>query len=249
GAVSTKEPYAKRTSHGMILGEGGIKMSKSRGNVINPNDVIAEFGADTMRTYIMFIGDFEKAAAWSENGVKGCKRFLDRVWNLALEQEHVGDDYSEANVAAIHKAIKKVSDDINAMKFNTAIATLMALVNDFYANGATRGDMKALLTMLSPFAPHMCEELWEMMSFGGEVCSQSWPEYDESKTISATVEMAVQIQGKLRGTIVVALDSDQDTVLEAAKANERVAKSLEGMQIVKVILVKNKLVNLIVKPL
>ena len=249
GAVSTKEPYAKRTSHGMILGEGGIKMSKSRGNVINPNDVIAEFGADTMRTYIMFIGDFEKAAAWSENGVKGCKRFLDRVWNLALEQEHVGDDYSEANVAAIHKAIKKVSDDINAMKFNTAIATLMALVNDFYANGATRGDMKALLTMLSPFAPHMCEELWEMMSFGGEVCRQAWPEYDESKTISSTVEMAVQIQGKLRGTVVVALDSDQDTVLEAAKANERVAKSLEGMQIVKVILVKNKLVNLIVKPL
>ena len=249
GVVPTKEPYAKRTSHGMILGEGGEKMSKSRGNVVNPNDVIDEFGADTMRTYIMFIGDFEKAAAWSENGVKGCKRFLDRVWNLALEQEHVGDDYSEANVAAIHKAIKKVSDDINAMKFNTAIATLMALVNDFYANGATRGDMKALLTMLSPFAPHMCEELWEMMSFGGEVCSQSWPEYDESKTISATVEMAVQIQGKLRGTIVVALDSDQDTVLEAAKANERVAKSLEGMQIVKVILVNNKLVNLIVKPL
>jgi len=248
GVVSTKEPYAKRTSHGMILGEGGIKMSKSRGNVINPNDVIAEFGADTMRTYIMFIGDFEKAASWSVNGVKGCKRFLDRVWNLALDQEHVGDDYSEANVAAVHKAIKKVSDDIEAMKFNTAIAALMALVNDFYANGASRGDMKALLTMLSPFAPHMCEELWEIMGFGGEVCLEPWPEYDESKTIAATAEMAVQVLGKLRGTVVVPMDSDQDTVLEAAKANERVAKNLEGMQIVKVIFVKNKLINLIVKP-
>jgi len=247
GVVSTKEPYAKRTSHGMILGEGGIKMSKSRGNVINPNDVIDEFGADTMRTYIMFIGDFEKAAAWSVNAVKGCKRFLDRVWNLS-EMEHVGDDYSAANEAAIHKAIKKVNEDIEAMKFNTAIATLMALVNDFYANGASRGDMKALLLMLSPFAPHICEEMWEQMGFDGQVCVQSWPEYDESKTIAASVEMAVQVSGKLRGTIQVALDSDQETVVAAAKENEKVARFLENMEIVKVIHVPNKLVNLIAKP-
>jgi len=251
GAVSTKEPYAKRTSHGMILGEGGIKMSKSRGNVINPNDVIDEFGADTMRTYIMFIGDFEKAAAWSANAVKGCKRFLDRVWNLC-EMEHIGEDYSAANEAAVHKAIKKVSDDIEAMKFNTGIAALMALVNDFYANGASRGDMKALLLMLSPFAPHMCEEQWEIMGFAAEtgkaISHMAWPEYDESKTVAATVEMAVQIQGKLRGTIVVAMDSDEAAVVEAAKAVEKVAKAMEGMQIVKVIHVKNKLVNLILKP-
>ncbi len=247
GVVSTKEPYAKRTSHGMILGEGGIKMSKSRGNVINPNDVIDEFGADTMRTYIMFIGDFEKAAAWSVNAVKGCKRFLDRVWNLS-EMEHVGDAYSAANEAAVHKAIKKVNEDIEAMKFNTAIATLMALVNDYYANGASRGDMKALLLMLSPFAPHICEEMWEQMGFEGQVCVQSWPEYDESKTIASTVEMAVQVSGKLRGTIQVALDSDQETVVAAAKENEKVARFLENMEIVKVIHVPNKLVNLIAKP-
>ena len=251
GVVPTKEPYKKRTSHGMILGEGGEKMSKSRGNVINPNDIIDQYGADTMRTYIMFIGDFEKAAAWSANGVKGCKRFLDRVWNLG-DAEHTGEGYSQANEAAIHKAIKKVSDDIEAMKFNTAIAALMSLVNDFYANGASRGDMQALILMLSPFAPHMCEELWEMMGFAAETgkmaCQMPWPAYDESKTISATVEMAVQIQGKLRGTIVVPVDSDEDAVVEAAKAVDKVGKALQGMEIVKIIHVKNKLVNLILKP-
>ena len=251
GLVPTPEPYAKRTSHGMILGEGGEKMSKSRGNVINPNDIIEQYGADTMRTYIMFIGDFEKAAAWSANAVKGCKRFLDRVWNLS-EMEHTGEEYSAANESAVHKAIKKVNEDIEAMKFNTAIATLMALVNDFYANGASRGDMKALVLMLSPFAPHICEEMWEQMGFAAETgtmaCQQPWPAYDESKTIAATVEMAVQVQGKLRGTIQVALDSDQETVVAAAKENEKVAKFLEGMEIVKVIHVPNKLVNLIAKP-
>ena len=251
GVVPTKEPYAKRTSHGMILGEGGEKMSKSRGNVINPNDIIDQFGADTMRTYIMFIGDFEKAAAWSANAVKGCKRFLDRVWNLC-EMEHAEGGYSAANEAAIHKTIKKVSEDIEAMKFNTAIAALMALVNDFYANGASRGDMKALLLMLSPFAPHLCEEQWEIMGFAAEegkvICSMDWPVYDESKTVASTVEMAVQIQGKLRGTINVPTDSDEAAVVEAAKQVEKVAKALEGMEIVKVIHVKNKLVNLILKP-
>ena len=252
GVVPTKEPYQKRTSHGMILGEGGEKMSKSRGNVVNPNDVVAQYGADTMRTYIMFIGDFEKAAAWSDNAVKGCKRFLDRVWNLATEQEHTGDEYSQVNEVAVHRAIKKVSEDIEAMKFNTAIAALMALVNDFYANGASRGDMKALLLMLSPFAPHICEEMWENMGFAAETgkmaCQSQWPVYDESKTVASEVEMAVQIQGKLRGSVKVPMDSDEATVVAAAKALDKVARQLEGMEIVKVILVKNKLVNLIVKP-
>ena len=250
GVVPTKEPYQKRTSHGMILGEGGEKMSKSRGNVINPNDIIAEYGADTMRTYIMFIGDFEKAAAWSANAVKGCKRFLDRVWNLC-EMEHAAGGYSKANESAIHKAIKKVSEDIEAMKFNTAIAALMSLVNDFYANGASRGDMQALLLMLSPFAPHLVEEQWEQMGFAAETgkmaCQNPWPEYDESKTIDATVEMAVQVLGKLKCTVIVPVDSDQDTVVAEALKNEKVARIAEGKQIVKVILVKNKLVNLIVK--
>jgi len=248
GVVSTPEPYAKRTSHGMILGEGGIKMSKSRGNVVNPNDVIDEFGADTMRTYIMFIGDFEKAAAWSANAVKGCKRFLDRVWNLATEQEHTGEEYSKANEAAVHKAIKKVSDDIEAMKFNTAIATLMALVNDFYANGASRGDMKALLLMLSPFAPHMCEELWEMAGYGGEVCLQAWPEYDESKTVAATVQMAVQVSGKVKANIVVPADASDEEIVAAALADVKIAKLAEGMTLVKTIVVRGKLVSLILKP-
>ena len=248
GVVSTPEPYAKRTSHGMILGEGGIKMSKSRGNVVNPNDVIDEFGADTMRTYIMFIGDFEKAAAWSANAVKGCKRFLDRVWNLATEQEHTGDEYSKANEAAVHKTIKKVSDDIEAMKFNTAIAALMALVNDFYANGASRGDMKALLLMLSPFAPHMCEELWEMAGFGGEVCLQAWPEYDESKTVTATVQMAVQVSGKVKANIIVPAESTDEEIVAAALADGKIAKLAEGMTLVKSIVVKGKLVSLIFKP-
>jgi len=248
GVVSTKEPYAKRTSHGMILGEGGIKMSKSRGNVINPNDIIELYGADTMRTYIMFIGDFEKAAAWSANAVKGCKRFLDRVWNLATEQEHTGEEYSKANESAVHKAIKKVSEDIEAMKFNTAIAALMALVNDFYANGASRGDMKALLLMLSPFAPHMCEELWEMAGYDGQVCLQAWPEYDESKTVSATVQMAVQVSGKVKANIVVPADSSDEEIVAAALADPKVAKLAEGMTMVKSIVVKGKLVSLIFKP-
>ena len=251
GVVPTKEPYAKRTSHGMILGEGGEKMSKSRGNVVNPNDVVAEYGADTMRLYIMFIGDFEKAAAWSAKAVKGCKRFLDRVWNLA-EQLTGEEGYTPANESAIHKAIKKVSEDIEAMKFNTAIAALMALVNDFYANGCSRGDFASLLLMLSPFAPHMVEELWERLGFaaarGGMACQQSWPAYDESKTVDATVNMAVQVGGKLRGTISVPADSDQDAVVAEALKDPKVQKFTAGMDVIKVIHVPNKLVNLIVKP-
>ncbi len=248
GVVPTKEPYQKRTSHGMILGEGGEKMSKSRGNVVNPNDIIDLYGADTMRTYIMFIGDFEKAAAWSANAVKGCKRFLDRVWNLATEQEHTGEGYSKDNELAVHKAIKKVSEDIEAMKFNTAIAALMALVNDFYAKGASRGDMKALLLMLSPFAPHMCEELWELAGYGGQVCLQPWPEYDESKTVTATVQMAVQVSGKVKANIVVDAGASDEEIVAAALAEPKVAKLAEGMTLVKSIVVKGKLVSLIFKP-
>ncbi len=251
GVVPTKEPYQKRTSHGMILGEGGEKMSKSRGNVVNPDDIVKAYGADTLRMYIMFIGDFEKAAAWSDNAVKGCKRFLDRVWNLA-ENLTDSDGYTPANEPGIHKTIKKVAGDIEAMKFNTAIAAMMALVNDFYANGCSKGDMRTLLLLLSPFAPHFCEELWESLGFaagtGKMICQMGWPAYDESKTAASTAEMAVQVQGKLRGTIVVPVDSDEAAVVEAAKALDKVARALEGMQVVKVIHVKNKLVNLIAKP-
>ena len=251
GVVHTKEPYAKRTSHGMILGEGGEKMSKSRGNVVNPNDIVEQYGADTMRLHIMFIGDFEKAVSWSNEAVKGSKRFLDRCWNL---MDMVGEeqDISEKNAAIVHRTIRKVTSDIDDLKMNTAIAALMTMVNEFYTNGLSRGDLKALLLMLSPFAPHMVEEMWELTGFAretGKMAMQNpWPAFDESKTVAASVEMAVQIQGKLRGTITVPVDSDEAAVVAAAKKNERVAKSLEGMQIVKTILVKNKLVNLIVKP-
>ena len=279
GVVHTKEPYAKRTSHGMILGQNphyvgnvstqeekdaliakygnqalrpAVKMSKSLGNVVNPDDVVKVYGADTMRLYIMFIGDFEKVATWSDDAVKGCKRFLDRVWNLA-DQVTEEEGVSEKNAPIVHKTIKKVTDDIDTLKMNTAIAALMAMVNEFYANGVSRGDFEALLLMLSPFAPHMVEELWEQKGFAakhdGKMAMQcDWPVYDESKTVASTAEMAVQVGGKFKGTIIVPMDSNQDTVVEAAKANEKVAKAIAGMQIVKVIHVKNKLVNLIVKP-
>jgi len=279
GVVHTKEPYAKRTSHGMILGQNphyvgnvstqeekdaliakygnqalrpAVKMSKSLGNVVNPDDVVKAYGADTMRLYIMFIGDFEKVATWSDDAVKGCKRFLDRVWNLA-DQVTDEEGVSEKNAPIVHKTIKKVTDDIDTLKMNTAIAALMAMVNEFYANGVSRGDFEALLLMLSPFAPHMVEELWEQKGFAakyeGKMAMQcAWPVYDESKTVASSVEMAVQVGGKFKGTIIVPVDSDQDTVVEAAKASEKVAKAIAGMQIVKVIHVKNKLVNLIVKP-
>ena len=278
GVVHTKEPYAKRTSHGMILGKNphyvgnakteeekqalrekygaqaerpAVKMSKSLGNVVNPDDVIKAYGADTMRLYIMFIGDFEKTASWSDEAVKGSKRFLDRCWNL---MDRVTDDpeISQQNMAAVHKTIKKVTNDIDELKMNTAIAALMALVNDFYAKGLSKGDLEALLKLLSPFAPHMVEEMWELMGYAqkyGKMCMQMpWPGYDESKTIDATAEMAVQVNGKLKGTVVVPTDSDEQTVVAAAIALEKVKKSTEGMTVVKTILVKNKLVNLIVKP-
>ena len=249
GVVPTKEPYAKRTSQGMILGEGGVKMSKSLGNVINPTDVIEAYGADTMRTYIMFIGDFEKAASWSANAVKGCKRFLDRVWTLG---ENVQDDaqaYSPANASAVHKTIKKVTSDIDNLKPNTAIAALMTLLNQFGDKGCNRAELRTFLQLLSPFAPHICDEIWENHSFEG-ICSVSpWPSYDEAMCRDAEIDMAVQVNGKLRGAIHVEADSPDDVVIAAAQADEKVARFLEkqGGRIVKTIVVKNKLVNLIVK--
>ena len=278
GVVHTKEPYAKRTSHGMILGKNphyvgnveteeekqaliekygnqalrpSVKMSKSLGNVVNPDDVVKAYGADTMRVYIMFIGDFEKTAVWSDEAVKGSKRFLDRCWNLM--DIAAGDArVSAKNEASIHKTIKKVTEDIDSLKMNTAIAALMTLVNEFYSNGLTKGDLEQLLLMLSPFAPHITEEMWENEGFAakyGKMAMQMpWPAYDEAKTLDAEHEMAVQVNGKLRATIIVPAGSDDDTVTAAALAEEKVRRQMEGMQLVKTIIVKNKLINLILKP-
>ena len=250
GVVHTPEPYAKRTSHGMILGEGGIKMSKSRGNVVNPNDIVDQYGADTMRMYIMFIGDFEKAVIWSNEAVKGCKRFLDRCWGL---MDIASDDtaISAKNEAIIHKTIKKVTEDIDQLKMNTAIAAMMTMVNEFYSNGLSKGDLEQLLLLLSPFAPHIVEEMWELEGFAakyGKMAMQMpWPEFDHAKTVDAEREMAVQVNGKLRTTITVATDADEDTILAAAMADEKIKRQMEGKQLVKTILVKNKLINLIIK--
>ena len=244
GVVPTKEPYAKRTSHGMILGEGGEKMSKSRGNVVNPNDIVAQYGADTMRLHIMFIGDFEKAVTWSNEAVKGSKRFLDRCWNL-MELAQESDEISGKNASIIHKTIKKVTTDIDDLKMNTAIAALMAMVNEFYSSGLTRGDLQQLMLMLSPFAPHMVEEMWELTGYAaktGKMAMQMpWPTWDESKTVDSHVEMAVQVNGKLKGTVTVAMDSDEETVKAAALALDKVQKATGDMTVVKTILVKNKL--------
>ena len=251
GVVPTKEPYQKRTSHGMILGEGGEKMSKSRGNVVNPNDIVAQYGADTMRLYIMFVGDFEQAAIWSTEAVKGSKRFLDRVWNLA-EGAKESYEVTPANEAILHKTIKKVTDDVDNLKMNTAIAAMMTAVNELASSGVTRGDMRILLLLLNPFAPHITEELWETLGFAereGKMCCQTpWPVYDANKTVAASVDMAVQVNGKLKGAITMPVDSGEDAVVEAALQVEKVQKATEGMQIVKRILVKNRLINLIVKP-
>jgi len=287
GVVPTSEPYAKRTSHGMILGlnprsfanldpaeqeklvaqfgseEGArkhlvekygemaehpiVKMSKSLGNVVNPNDIVNQYGADTLRLYIMFIGDFEKAAPWQDTAVKGSKRFLDRVWNLE-QKVQPGDDYSRENEAGIHRTIKKVSEDIEAMKFNTAIAALMTLVNEFYDKGLNKADYHALLKLMSPFTPHICEELWEMTGGEGLCCTQPWPKYDEAKMVDAEKTIAIQVGGKMRGTVVVPADSPDEAVVAAAVAEPKIARMMEGMELVKTIVVKNKLVNLILRP-
>ena len=251
GVVPTKEPYAKRTSHGMILGEGGEKMSKSRGNVVNPNDIVAQYGADTMRLHIMFIGDCETAVTWSNEAVKGSKRFLDRCFNLqdiATAEETI----SAKNESIVHKTIKKVTQDIDELKMNTAIAAMMTMVNELYANGCSKGDVEMLCLLLSPFAPHMVEEMWENMGFAakyGKMAMQMpWPTHDEAKTVDSHVEMAVQVNGKLKGTVTVPMDSDEAAVVAAAMDTDKVKKAVEGMSVVKTIHVKNKLVNLIVKP-
>ncbi len=278
GVVHTPEPYAKRTSHGMILGRNphyvgyaeseeekqaliakygnlaqrpSVKMSKSLGNVVNPDDVVKAYGADTMRVYIMFIGDFEKTATWSDDAVKGSKRFLDRCWNL---MDLAKDDLSVTpkNESTIHKTIKKVGEDIENLKLNTAIAALMTMVNEFYTNGVTKGDLEYLILLLSPFAPHIAEEMWELLGFAekyGKMAMQMpWPKYEEAKTRDAVKEMAVQVNGKLRATIMVPADAENETVIAAACAEDKIQRQMQGMQLVKTIVVKNKLVNLILKP-
>jgi leucyl-tRNA synthetase len=247
GVVSTVEPYKKRTSHGMILGENNEKMSKSRGNVVNPDDIVREYGADTLRTYEMFIGDFEKSVPWSENGVKGCRRFLERVWRL---QEIVvpGDSYTKELETKIHKTIKKVSEDYETLKFNTAIAALMSLLNDFNSHGKiTAADFKTFLILLNPVAPHITEELWQLCGFEGMLHESKWPVYDEEKTIEEQIEMPIQINGKVRGTIMVPVDSTEDMIKGKIRENQNLMRYLEGKQIVKEIFVKGKIYNIVVK--
>ncbi len=276
GVVHTKEPYAKRTSHGMILGKNphyvgnaateeekqaliekygaqaqrtAVKMSKSLGNVVNPDDVVKAYGADTMRLYIMFIGDFEKTATWSDDAVKGSKRFLDRCWNL-MDIVTEGE-ISKKNESIIHKTIKKVAEDIDTLKLNTAIAALMTMVNEFYSNGLTKGDLEMLLLLLSPFTPHIVEEMWEQMGFAakyGKMAMQmDWPKYDDSKTKDADRDMEVKLKGKLRSTIRISTDASEDEIIAAACADEKIQRQMEGKTLVKTIVVKGKIVNLILK--
>ena len=251
GLLSVDEPFTNLLCQGMVKDENGDTMSKSKGNVVPPSSVIEPYGADTMRLHIMFIGDFEKAVTWSNEAVKGSKRFLDRCWNL-MELAQDSDEISGKNASIIHKTIKKVTTDIDDLKMNTAIAALMAMVNEFYASGLTRGDLQQLMLMLSPFAPHMVEEMWELTGYAaktGKMAMQMpWPTWDESKTVDSHVEMAVQVNGKLKGTVTVAMDSDEETVKAAALALDKIQKAADGMTVVKTILVKNKLINLIVKP-
>ena len=245
GIVPTKEPYQRRTSHGMILGENGEKMSKSRGNVVNPDDIVQAYGADTLRTYEMFIGAFDLSASWSEDGVKGCRRFLERVWKLqTIMTEEEG--YSADMETKMHQTIKKVSQDFESLKYNTAIAAMMALINDFYKkNAVTKGEYKTLITLLNPVAPHITEELWQIIGGEGRVYATAWPEYDEAKTVESTVEIAVQINGKTRATMMIGKDDAKDDVI--AKAKETIADKLEGKNIIKEIYVPGRIVNIVAK--
>lgn len=276
GVVPNAEPYAKRTSHGMILGKNphyvgnvesqeekdalihkygnqalrpAVKMSKSLGNVVNPDDVIKAYGADTMRLYILFIGDFEKTATWSDDAVKGCKRFLDKVWNLGEAVTDNETEVSKKNEIAVNKAIKKVGEDIDALKANTAIATLMSLVNSFNAGGCNKAELKILLTLLCPFAPHICEEIWEQHGFDGLCSLTQWPAYDPKKTVDAEIDMAIQVNGKFRGTMRIAADADKDTAITAAMETDIVKRQMEnlGGEVRKTIVVPGKLINLIIK--
>ena len=245
GVVPTSEPYKKRTSHGMILGENGEKMSKSRGNVVNPDEIVDRYGADTMRLYEMFIGDFEKAAPWNSDSIKGCKRFVERFWNL---QEIVtnSEEYSTELEPLMHKTIKKVSEDIENLKCNTAIAAMMTLLNKIYdQKRITRGELRTLTILLNPFAPHVTEEMWENMHFGGFVHEAKWPEYDESKTVENSVEIVLQIMGKVRSRMTIPVDMPKDQVLALAKQDEKIASAIAGKTIKKEIYVPNKLVNIV----
>ncbi len=247
GVVPTKEPYMKRTSHGMILGENNEKMSKSRGNVVNPDDVVNEFGADAFRTYEMFIGAFDQSTPWSQQGLKGCFKFLERVWNI---QDFVteGEEYSADLEKAIHKTIKKVGDDFERMKFNTAIAAMMSLVNDFYKKASvTKAEYKTLLTLLNPVAPHMTEELWETFGNGKLLSLEPWPEYDEAKTVDDEVEIVVQINGKIRDKMMIAAGLDKAETEKVAMESDKIKDLVEGKNVVKVIAIPGKLVNIVVK--
>ena len=246
GVVPTKEPYAKRTSHGMILGENGEKMSKSRGNVVNPDEIVETYGADTMRLYEMFIGDFEKAAPWSPKSIKGCRRFLERVWAL-VEKVQEGDAYSKQHEVLMHRTINKVGDDADNLKANTAIAALMTMLNEFYDKGVNKAEYMTFLTLLNPFAPHITEELWQQMGGKGLLSIAPWPQYDEAKTVEDTVEMAVQVNGKLKCTIKLPVDCDKQAAIDAALAEEKVQHAVEGKQMVKQIVVPGKIVNLVVR--
>ena len=249
GVVNTPEPYAKRTSHGMILGENGEKMSKSRGNVVNPDEIVDEYGADTLRLYEMFIGDFEKAAPWSQTSIRGCRRFIERYYNLQTILNDADGIRPELE-SSFHKAIKKVGDDIENIKFNTAIATLMALINDITATGAiTKEELRIFTILLNPFAPHVTEEVFEICKLGdGIVAEQKWPEYDEAKCKDETIEIVVQVNGKIKTKLNIPVESEKNAVLDMAKADANVAKAIENMNIIKEIYVPNKLVNLVVKP-
>lgn len=244
GVVPNPEPYQKRTSHGMILGENGEKMSKSRGNVVNPDEIVDMYGADTMRLYEMFIGDFEKAAPWNSDSIKGCKRFIEKFWNL---QEKVcdGDEYSEELEPLMHKTIKKVSYDIDNLKANTAIAAMMSLVNEMTAKGCNKAELKTLTILLNPFAPHVTEEMWEVMSFGGMVNEAQWPTYDEEKTKENSVEIVLQVMGKVRSRMTIPVDMPKDEVIAAAKADEKIAELIDGKTVKKEIYVPGKLVNIV----
>ena len=249
GVVPTPEPYAKRTSHGMILGENGEKMSKSRGNVVNPDEIVDEYGADTMRLYEMFIGDFEKAAPWSKASIRGCRRFVERYWNLQSALID-GDKIRPELEGAFNKAIKKVGEDIENIKFNTAIATLMALINDISnVKSINKEELRIFSILLNPFAPHVTEEVYEACKLGNGILAEAeWPEYDESKCVDESVEIVVQVNGKIKAKLNIPVDADKDTVLELAKNDENVKKAIDGMKIIKEIVVPKKLVNLVVKP-
>ncbi len=246
GVVPNPEPYAKRTSHGMILGDNGEKMSKSRGNVVNPDEIVETYGADTMRLYEMFIGDFEKSAPWKTDSIKGCRRFIERVCSMR-DQVKPGGSYSEANEGEIHRTIKKVSQDIENLKFNTAIAAMMSLLNTFAQNGVNEAEFMTFLQLLNPFAPHITEELAESMGVTDTLVHHPWPQYDEAKTVEESINIGVQVNGKLKGVVSLPVDCDEETAKAAALAEEKVKAAVEGKNIAKVIVVKNKIINIVVK--